>query len=154
MVRERASLLISRKPDEIRVAETFADLGRLRSRSEATIVVPAPHLVQPDRDQEIAALDAVLRVALEQPLGASEPARRAGRVSAEEKIVADPEGTTGRTWGLAGPDVHVMRALESGEIIVVVADHVCRPREQLEILCSERLQLIGARQRLVRIQPR
>jgi hypothetical protein len=47
-----------------------------------------------------------------------------------------------------------MCALETGDVVVVTADHVRRPRKQLEIVSRKRSRLIGARQRLERIYPR
>ena len=50
---------------------------------------------------------------------------------------------------VAGIEVGVMRALEGADVVVVAAEHVGRPRQQLEVLGAERRRAVGGGQRLV-----
>jgi hypothetical protein len=47
-----------------------------------------------------------------------------------------------------------MGALEDAHVLVVIAEHGRRSREQLEILGTERRRLVGEHERLVGVPPR
>ena len=66
----------------------------------------------------------------------------------------DPERAAGRESLLAGIRVCAVGALHQLQPLVVAAEHVRGGREQLEILHRQRLELVGARQRLVGRCPR
>ena len=55
-----AALLVAGEPDQVRVAEALADLGGDGRGGIPGLPVTARHLLQPDRNQQIAAFDAVL----------------------------------------------------------------------------------------------
>ena len=109
------------------------------NRSAITIAsaaaASAPRLVAGDpplddqRQQEIAALDAVGPVPLHQPPGAGEPAAGARGLAPQGEAQPDPEGAARRAVGaLVGAD----GALERRHELVVAAEHVGRRRELLE----------------------
>jgi hypothetical protein len=126
----------------------------LRGGGPSGLVVAGGHLLQPDGDQQVSALDAVPLLALEQPLRATEPAACAGHLASEEQVVADPERTPRGARGIAGVRVQVMRALQAAQVVVVAAQHVGRSREQLQVLRAQRCRVVGARETLEGVEPR
>ena len=146
LLEQGAALIVPSEPDQVQIAEAFADLGGLgRSRVPGLPVTPG-HLLQPGRDQEITTLDAVLLRLVQQALRASEPATRPSRLASEQHVVADPERAAHSTRRIAGIEVRVMRPLQAAHVIVVAAEQVRRPCEQLQVLRPQRRRLIGARQ--------
>ena len=132
------ALLVAREPDQVGVPESLADFGCLDRGRVARLKVAARHLLEPERDQEPAALDAVAPVALKLPLCAREPSPRAHRLAPEQHVVPDPERAAHGARHIAGARMCVMSALEGGDVGIVVTEHVLRAREQLEVV---RIQL-------------
>ena len=132
------ALLVVREPDQVGVPESLADLGGLDRGRVARLVVTTGHLLEPARDQEPAALDAVAPVALQLPLRTREPSPGAHRLAPEHHVVPDPEPAAHRARHVAGARVRVMGALEGGDVGIVVTEHVFRASEQLEVV---RIQL-------------
>ena len=87
-----------------------------------------------DRDQEIAALDTVTTLPVEQPVAAAEPTGRTGGLPAHEQVVPDPPGAARGAGDLAGIQVAVMGTLEAADVVVVATEHVRRPGQQLQVL--------------------
>ena len=81
------------------------------------------------RNEQVAPLRAVLLLALEQPLPATEPSGRGTGFSAHHHVVSDPAGAVHGARDPAGVEVGVMRALEGADVILVAAKHVGRCRE-------------------------
>ena len=99
-------------------------------------------------------LEGILALPFEQPVSASEPAGRGGGLSSKQHVVTDPERAAHGRQSLAVVQVSMMGALESADVVVIAAKHVGRPRQQLEVRRSERLRLVGARERLESLDPR
>ena len=78
---QRAALLVAGQPDQIRVAESLADRGRLGRGGVAGLPVAARHLLQPDGDQQPAPFDAVALVSRRAAAahGRTNPAREPSR---------------------------------------------------------------------------
>jgi hypothetical protein len=125
------------------IAEALSDLGGLRCSGVRALEIPAEHVLQHSRYQQIAALDRVTLLAFEQPSRAREPSQGGARLSPERQVVADPERAAHGPRRLAGVQVGVMCPLEAAHIVVVAPEHVGGPRQQLEVLRLQRRRLIG-----------
>src|SRR5687767_14338843 len=68
------------------LAEPLADLGGLGSRRVGGLVIAASHVHEPDRDQEVAALDAIPLEAREQAIPARKPSARRSTLATEEQV--------------------------------------------------------------------
>jgi hypothetical protein len=97
---------------------------------------------QQDGYQEIAALDAVTTLPVEQPIAAAEPAVRTGRLPAHEQVVPDPPGAARGAGDLTGIQMAVMRTFERPDVVVVATEHVRRPGQQLEVVRPEEIVLV------------
>ena len=97
--------------EQVCIIEALADLGSFGSSCVRCLPVPVGLVPQHDRYQEIAPLDAVALLALDQPLGATEPSGRATGLSSERKIDAHPEGAAHSAHRVAGVQVRVMGTL-------------------------------------------
>jgi hypothetical protein len=102
--------------------------------------------------QYIATLDA-FGLVLEQPLAPGEPTARGSKLPAEEKAVTDPPRQPGRRPLVAPVEACAVRALEGSGVSLVVAEHVRRAREQLEVLWRQRYVAIGSLRRPVCLDP-
>ena len=96
----------SRSPNRSPIAVASAAVAR-------GVVVAAEHVLQEDRDQQVAPLDAVPLRAREQPLPAGEPAHGGPGSSPEEQVVADPPGEARGALRLAGVEIGAMGALQA-----------------------------------------
>jgi hypothetical protein len=106
-----------------------------------------------DRHEGVAPLDAVALLALQQPVGAAEPAGRRPDLPLEGEVDAEPDRASGRPRGVLAVEVRLMGALERPQGLVVEADHVRRGRQQLQIIGAERSRLVSLAQRGVRVGP-
>ena len=98
--------------------------------------------LEPDGYQEIAALDAVTTLPVEQPVAAAEPAVRTGGLPAHEQVVPDPPGAARGAGNVAGIQVAVMGTLEAADVVVVATEHVRRPGQQLQVLRLQEIVLV------------
>jgi hypothetical protein len=92
-------------------------------------------------------------LALHQPLRAGEPSSRTLGFAAKEHVVADPKGAAHCTLHVRATEVRSVRALERRHVVIVTAEHVGRPCQQLEVIAAQGLQPVGSRQLVVRIRP-
>jgi hypothetical protein len=104
-------LLVHGEPPQIVIAKAFADRCRFSRRRVPRLVITAAHLLQPDGDQQVPALHAVLLLAFQDLLGASEPSGRADAVSPEQEVVTNPEGAARGCQAIACIEVEVMCTL-------------------------------------------
>ncbi len=139
-----------RHRDEVRVVVALADCGSLRPRCVRRAGVTG---LEPDRYQEIAVLDAVTTLPVEQAVAAAEPAVRTGALPAKEQVVPDPPGAARGAGDLAGIQMAVMGTLEAADVLVVATEHVRRPGQQLQVLRLEEIVLVRPRQRFEGVQP-
>ena len=151
---ERVTQVHDAQRDQVAIAEALADgdgLGCLRPRC---LEVAFPEALEHRPEEEVAALDTVAFLALEQPLSAGEPACRRGCFPAEQETEADPPGTADGLRRFARVEVGVMSTLEGTNVLVLETSHIGRRREQHEILRLQPARVVGARERLVGIAPR
>ena len=126
-----------------RIAVALADGGSFQPNCIGGVGVAARVGLEPEGNQEVAALDAVATRLLEQPVAAAEPAGRPGAFAAHEEVVPDPPGAARCAGDLVGVQVAVMGTLESADIVVVATEHVRRSGEQLQILRLQQIVLVG-----------
>ena len=104
--------------------------------------------------EQIAPFDAVLVLELDQTLSTTEPSTRRPDLTSDREGHPDPEGAARCAWPVAGVQAHLVSTLQERQEVVHATDHGGRDREQLEVVRPQRRGLVGARQRLVGVQPR
>jgi hypothetical protein len=104
-------------------------------------------------NEQIPLLDAFASLALDQPLCSPEPAARRAYLPADREHHAEHECRARRAKRFAGAQVLMVEPFEERQVRVRAARHRGGRREQLEVAGSERLGLVGLRQRRVGIQP-
>ena len=154
MPNESVALFHERHRHEVRVPEPLADLRSLGGRCMGSAELALHGLLDEGRDQEIAPLDALAILPLDQALPASEPSPGGRGLPEEEEVVSDPPRASGRVGRVARFTECVVGLLERAAVLVVEAEHVCRARQQLEVFWFERLVPVRARERFERLRPR
>jgi hypothetical protein len=151
---QEVSLHVNCEAEEVGVAEALRQLGRPGPHRRPRLELAGVLVLEHQGQQQVALLDAVPRLALDQPLGACEPAAGSACLPCEEELNPDPEGTARRAQGLTRFHVALVGPLEHGDRLLVAAQHVGRGRQQLEVLRPERLRAVSVRQRFVGAHPR
>jgi hypothetical protein len=136
-----AALLVDRDRQQVGVAEALAGLHR---RRELHLVAA----LERGEQREIAALDAV--AVAEQPLRAAEPAGGAAQLAPQRELEADPEGAANRGLDRVRLEVRLVGTLEHRHVLRLVAEHVGRRRQPLEVAGGKG----PGRQRSVSVLPR
>jgi hypothetical protein len=152
-VDEELPLRLERQCEEVPVAEPLGDLGGCGRGRAGAVDVALGLVLEGDRHQEVALLR-TLAFVFDQPLGTAEPARRRPHLSAQRELHADPECAARSRAGLALLGVPLGRSLEDLQLLVFTAEHVGRDRKPHEILGTQRLIIVRARERLVGRRPR
>lgn len=111
-------------------------------------------MLERDRHLQIALFDTVPVLALNEALRPAEPTSRRPHLSSDREVHPEPESDARRAKPVPGVQAHVVRTLQECQVVVHATDHGGRDREQLEVVRSQRRRLVGARQRLVGVQPR
>ena len=150
---ENVSLLVQRERQQVGVAEALPGRSRIAGEGGGSLPVPAQLVLEGDRDQEIAALGAVV-LAFEQPVRAPQPAGRGAHVSAQGQLYPDPEGAAHRSPRLAVLRPLVVGAFQVAHRLVFPAEHERSRGEQLDVFGAEPLLLIGLRERFSDVEPR
>jgi hypothetical protein len=86
------------------------------------------------RYQQVALLDALATLALDETSGPTQPSTRAPHLAPLGEVHADPECAAGCLQRLAGIQVRLVRVPERAEVVVLATDHVGGRCEQLEIV--------------------
>ena len=126
------------------------DLGTHRVRGQR--VARVERVVGTD-DPQVAALDAIEAVLVEEPLRACQPAVALGPLAREHQGRAEPEPAAGRPLDVATVDVLVEGPRPGGPSIEVPAGQVGRRGEPLEVLGFERGLGVRGRQARDRLPP-
>jgi hypothetical protein len=87
--------------DQVALAEALADGDGVGCLRPCCFEVALPEALEHRPQEEVAALDAVAVLAVEQPLSAREPPRRRGFFPTEQETEADPPATAHRPRHLA-----------------------------------------------------
>ena len=151
---QQDALGLSRQGEQVRIAEALADRDSLGCGGDRRLVVTGSLTLEHQRHQQIALLDAVATLTVDQPPGTAEPTRRAPHLPSEGEVDADPERAAHRAQQFAAIQVSVMGTLQAAHVLVVATEHVRRRRQQLKVPRLQRPRLIGAGQRLVGVPPR
>ncbi len=138
---------------EVRVAEALGACEHLRGDRCCSREVSCRLQLEDPRSQQVRALDAVLAVALEEPLGSAEPAAPRSELAPEHEVQPDPERATNGVRKIVLGEVCVMSAFVKSEVVVVAAEHERRRREPFEVLRGEWLGFVGASESLVGVLP-
>jgi hypothetical protein len=131
-------LLVAGQRGEVGVCEAVRDPGRLLRIGQSGPPVTLAHLPQPDRDQQIATLGAVLTVLVEQSRGRPKPSTRQRHLTLVHEAVPDPERRPSRRRQVTGRELEVVGTHERRDVLLVPAEHVRRVAEQLQVLGAER----------------
>ena len=150
---QRAPLLMPGACRQIGIRRSLAYPDGARRDHVRELAVAGIEMPFDERQQQIAALDTLLRFAIEEPLRAAEPARRARPLAAQEELEAEPEGAARGTPVMAGLEMRVMCALERTQKALVAADQIGGGCKQLQIFAHEGRCAIGERERLPGIGP-
>ena len=102
LLQSNPALLVAGAGDEVRVAAALADRGGVGRSGVRGLEVTRIEALLDDRQQQIAPLGALARVALQQPLGTGKPAGRAAHLAAHEQAKAEPERAADGASALAG----------------------------------------------------
>ena len=81
---QNAALRVKREREEIGIAETLRQLGGSGRGQRRRFGIAARLVLEHERQQQVAALDALLLLVLEQPLPAREPARPARDLAVQQ----------------------------------------------------------------------
>ena len=139
--------------EQVGVAEALSDRSGLAGGSSSRLPVVARPLLEHRRQQQVAVLDSVALLALEQPASASQPAARTPDLPMAGESHADPEGAAQGGELITRLQVDAMRALEQVAVLGLATDHVRAGGEECKVVRRERDLPVGPRERLVRVQP-
>jgi hypothetical protein len=103
--------------------------------------------------QQIAMLDALTGLALQETSRACEPAGRLTDVAPAREAESYPERAPCRSRCVTGVEVRAMRAVEGCGEVILATDQQRGHGEPPQILCAERAHAIGRGQGCVRIAP-
>jgi hypothetical protein len=140
--------------DQVGVAGVPADRGGPRRQLPRGRVVARHDVLDRDREQQVAALGAVRRLVLQEPVGPGQPTAGLRQLPRAAQVECQPERAPGRPPGLAGLGMQLLGALQRPQAIVHAAEKVGRGRQQLQILRRQRGGLVGQREHGIRIGPR
>ena len=135
--------LVRSEREQVRIAKALPDRRRLARGSRGRLPVAARLLFDDCGHEQIAVLDAITLLPVEQPLGAPEPAAGAAHLPTPGEADADPERAPKRCQLLIVRQVSSMGALEEPEVVLLAANHVRGGGEQLEVVRPERVQPIS-----------
>jgi hypothetical protein len=143
--------------EQVGIAESLGDLDGLAGSGSRRRVVAGRLMLDHDRQQEVAVLDAGGSVTVEQPLPPAEPASCSCRFPPQrlppQEAETEPEGAPRGTQQLTVLDVCRVSTLEGEQVLLVTAEHEDGRRKQLEVGGTELARPIGERQRLVGVRP-
>jgi hypothetical protein len=145
---------VQRERDQVGVASVPADPGCPRRHLLRGRVVARHDVLDRDREQQVAALGAVRRLVLQEPVGAGEPAAGLRQLSPAAQMERQPERAAGGPPGIAGLGMQLLGPLQRPQAVRHAAEEVGRGPQQLQILRRQRGRLVGQRERGIRIGPR
>ena len=99
--------------DKIGLIEPFADFRRFRSRGERRVMLLGTEELFRRRQQQVAPLDAIQLLALDQATRAREPAGSVARLATEQERKSEPERAANGARGLIRLQVSRVGAIES-----------------------------------------
>ena len=130
----RMPLVLGGEREQVGVAEALADRGRLGRGGDRGLVVAGRLVLEHPRQQEVALLDAVAVLALDEPPRALRTSPPRGSDRAASRLIPTQNALRAAASPSPRSSVRVMGALERGDVLVVAPEHVGRRRQQLEVL--------------------
>jgi signal transduction histidine kinase len=152
-VDEDGALGVKGERGQIRITELLADLDGRRRRGRRALEVACGLVLEHDRHQHVALLDALSTGGLHEALGPAEPCGCRPELTVEGVVHADPEREVGGTQAVSGLAAPPVGTLVDPNPLVFERKHVRGGRKQLEVVGRELRLAIGARQQLVRVCP-
>ena len=151
---ERPPLHVPRGGDQVTIAETSAEAGRLAGDRASALPLARLEMLLRDGEQQIALLRGLCSFLVEQPLTPREPSGRGAGLAAQEEAEADPECAAGGAPAVARVPVRPVRALQRALELLLASDQERRGRQPLEVRRAQGVLAIGQRQELVGVFPR
>ena len=130
--------VLRRQREQVRVAGALAERDRLGPQRDRRVRVARRHLHHAGQLQ-VAALDALRRLALDEPPGAGDPAGRAGPLPADVQVDGDPERAARGAQPVAVAQMVMVGPLQPVDVLVVAPEHVRGRGQPLEVLWGQRL---------------
>jgi len=118
---QRTAAALAREVHDIDVAEPFADVLDIGEGRHRAGEITAGDLLEGVRQQDVAALDAVVLILIEQPAGAANPAGRARQLAGSHQHERHPECGARRARHLAVRQMQVVRACEEVDRVGIAA---------------------------------
>ena len=138
---------------QLRVAEAFADPGRLLEGSVGRRGIAREQEPKREGHEEVSSLDAVVLTIVEESLAPGLPAAAARRLPFDQQMEGEPEGAPGGVRRVSSIQEPVMRTRVGVGAVGVPAGEVSGHREPLQVVRPERPFAIRGRQLGVRIPP-
>jgi hypothetical protein len=142
-----------REHHQVGLAGASADGGRAARDLLRPRVITSQQLPQRDREQQVAALGALLLV-LQQPVGPGQPPTCLGELAPVDQVEGQPECAPRGLPELAGLGMELLGALQRPQAVLDPAEEVGRGRQQLQVLPGQGRRPVGKRQRGVGVRPR
>ncbi len=136
-------MILRGEGEQVRIAEALADRSGLGRDGDRGLEIAGRHVLEHERQQQVAPFRAVTVLALDEPPGTPEPARRAARLAPQDEVDRDPERARAARSPAPRIQVRAIRTLHGAQVVRVAAQHVGRRRQQLEILGCQRHRPIG-----------
>ena len=144
---------MAREREPVRIAEALRDRGGLGCDRGGLLELPFGLVLIDEWHEQVAALDDVALLAVEQPLRATDPAARGADLAPREEAHSTPEGAADGRKRFARIEIGVVSPFESTLEIAVSPEHVRGGREQLEVGGLEWRSGVDTRQEVVRGSP-
>ena len=138
------ALRVDREGKEVAIVEPLTDRDCFTCGPGCGRVVACGLTLEHERQEQVAALRALARILIEQPLGTPQPPARRPQLTLRGKMQSDPQSRPDASQGLTCGQVPVVGPLERADPLVVPAEHVRGQREPLEILWRQRRLTLGA----------
>jgi hypothetical protein len=132
-----AALDLQPERDQVVVASVPADPGRPRRQLPRGRGVAGHDVLDREREQQQAALGAVGRLMLQEPVGPGQPTAGLRQLPRAAQVERQPERAPGGPPGIAGLGMQLLGALQRPQAILHLAQEVGRGRQQLQILCRQ-----------------
>ena len=150
---EHVTALMGGEGEQIHVAVFRADIRDSAESFGRGLEIALAHLLEGEGNHQVAVLDRVGRLVLDQALPAAKPAARGAHLAATGAVEADPDRAASGEHRIALGQVRLVLALHRGEVLVLVAEHVGRSCQQPQVVGSQPGFAIGCRKALVGVRP-
>ena len=151
---EQMPLGVHGEREQVAVAEALPVRRRLGRELHRLVVRPHALPLEHDGDQQIAPLDTLASVTLDEPLRPAEPAAGLPHLAYVEEVHAEPERRPCSGQESTRVQMLAMDSLADRRVLVVPAEHVGRRRQEVEVLNGEGRRRVRLREQAVGLLPR